>query len=45
MNDDDGLFVSELSNTENEDHSENEPLVEESDLVTEKSRGIVHDQL
>ena len=27
------------------DHSENEPQVEQSDPLTEKSRGIVHDQL
>ena len=45
VNDDDDVPVSEPPITENEDHSENEPHVEESDPVTEKSRGIVHDQL
>ena len=45
MNDDCDPPVSEPPVTENEDHSENEPQVEESNPVTEKSRGIVHDQL
>ena len=45
INDDGDLPVSEPSVTENEDHSEEEPQVEVSDLVTERSRDMVHDQL
>ena len=44
-NDDVDLPVSEPPVTENEDHSEDEPQVEVSHPVTDKSRNIVHDQL
>ena len=45
VNDDGDLPVSEPSVTENEDQSEDETQVEVSDLVTERARDIVRDQL